>query len=156
MPNYWLFKKEPKNISMSDIENAGRLSWTGVRNYQARNYLRDTAQEGDMVLVYHSNSDPSGVVGIAKIYGNPYPDLTAQDPTTNHYDPAATPEKPIWAGRDVEFVETFPHIVSLAEIRANPSLLNMLVIRRGMRLSIQPVDENDFKQILALARSPLP
>ena len=148
---YWLFKKEPKNISIEQIERDGVVSWHGLRNYTARNYLRDSAQIGDKVLVYHSNSDPSGVVGIAEICSAAYDDLTAQDPTTNHYDIKATPEKPAWIARDVRFVERFPRIVSLGDIRDNPILENMLVIKRGMRLSIQPVSEADFGEICRMA-----
>jgi len=147
---YWLFKKEPKNISIDDIESKGVQNWHGVRNYQARNFIRDDMQIGDKVLVYHSNSEPSGVVGIAEICSEPYDDITAQDPTTYHYDPKATPDKPIWTQIDIRFVSRFDRIISLNEIREHPALQDMLVIKRGMRLSIQPVTEDEFQVIQAL------
>jgi predicted RNA-binding protein with PUA-like domain len=147
--HYWLFKKEPKNISIEDIEQKHVQNWHGVRNYQARNYIRGM-EIGDLVLVYHSNSEPSGVAGIAKICSAPYDDLTAQDPTSYHPDSKATPENPIWSQIDVEFVEKFPRLVSLSEIREHPLLGDMLVIKRGMRLSIQPVTEAEFTAIKKL------
>jgi len=150
---YWLFKKEPKNISIEMIREKAVQNWHGVRNYQARNYLRDDAKIGDLVLIYHSNSEPSGVVGIAEICSAPYDDDTAQDPTTYHHDPKATPENPIWMQLDVKFVEEFPTLVSLDMIRQHPALQDMLVIKRGMRLSIQPVEEKDFQVVCELGRT---
>ena len=97
--SYWLFKKEPKNISIEDIERKGVQNWHGVRNYQARNFIRDDMHPGDLVLIYHSNSDPSGVVGVAEICSEAYDDSTAQDPSTYHFDPKATDLKPIWLQR---------------------------------------------------------
>ena len=146
---YWLFKKEPKNISITDIERKGIQNWHGVRNYQARNYIREMAI-GDLVLVYHSNSEPSGIVGIAEICSAPYDDTTAQDPTTYHFDPKATLEKPIWLQIDIRFQQRFPRIISLQEIRETPELQTMLVIRRGMRLSIQPVTKDNFEKVSSL------
>ena len=151
--NYWLFKKELKNISIEDIKRKGVQNWHGVRNYQARNFMRDAMQPGDLVLVYHSNSEPSVIVGIAEIGSQAYDDVTAQDPSSYHYDPKATPLKPIWLQIDIRFIEQFSHIISLADIRKEPALNNMLVIRRGMRLSIQPVTKEEFDKILAISHS---
>ncbi len=149
--NYWLFKKEPKNISIDDIEQKGVQNWHGVRNYQARNYMREM-QVGDLVLVYHSNSEPSGVVGVAEVCKEAYNDITAQDPTSYHPDPKATPENPIWSQVDISFKERFKHIISLQEIKDEPSLATMLVIKRGMRLSIQPVTQQEFEAVLEMGR----
>jgi predicted RNA-binding protein with PUA-like domain len=148
---YWLFKKEPKNISIDDIEAKGVQNWHGVRNYQARNYIR-SMEVGDLVLVYHSNSDPSGVVGIARVCSEAYDDVTAQDPTSYHPDPKATAENPIWSQIDIAFVERFPQVLSLADIKQHPQLEQMLLLRPGQRLSIQPVTEAEFTLICSLAR----
>ena len=150
--HYWLFKKEPKNISIDDIEQKGVQNWHGVRNYQARNYIR-SMEIGDIVLVYHSNSEPSGVVGVAEVCSAPYDDLTALDPISYHPDPKATSENPIWSQIDIKFVEHFPNLVSLEEIRKEPLLSTMLVIKRGMRLSIQPVTEEEFRKIVELGKA---
>jgi predicted RNA-binding protein with PUA-like domain len=149
---YWLFKKEPKNISIDHIEEKGVQNWHGVRNYQARNFMRTDMAIGDKVLVYHSNSEPSAVVGLAEICSAPYDDVTAQDPDSYHHDPKANPDNPIWTQIDIRFLERFPTPVSLEMIRSDPSLQNMLVIKRGMRLSIQPVEAADFEIVCALAR----
>ena len=147
---YWLAKKEPKNMSIDDIEVKGVQNWHGVRNYQARNYIRQM-EIGDLVLIYHSNSEPSGVVGVAAVCSAPYDDDTAQDPATYHFDPKATPEKPIWSQIDMQFVTKFARLISLQELKAVPELQNMLVIKRGMRLSIQPVTESEFKKVCEMS-----
>ena len=148
--NHWLFKKEPKNISIDDFVREGTVGWSGVRNYQARNYMRDTMRIGDLVLIYHSNSEPSAAMGVGEIVSAPYPDLTAQDPATSHYDPKATPGNPVWLMLDVRLSQRFAYPVSLLEIRVSPALQQMLLIRRGMRLSLQPVSEADFREVVRM------
>jgi predicted RNA-binding protein with PUA-like domain len=148
--NYWLFKKEPKNISIDDFEREGTLGWHGVRNYQARNSMRDDMALGDQVLIYHSNSEPSAVMGVGEIVSAAYADHTAQDPAALHFDPKSTPENPIWTMIDVRLIRRLDRPVSLQEIRDNPKLKDMLLIRRGMRLSLQPVSQADFEEIVGL------
>lgn len=141
---YWLFKTEPDVFSIDHLKQKGITHWEGVRNYQARNYLRDQVKKGDLVLFYHSSTTPPGVAGIACVCREAYPDFTAQDPKSLYYDPKATPENPIWHMVDVEFVEKFPTYVSLEDLKNSAELGGMLVCRRGMRLSIQPVIEPHF------------
>ena len=150
--NYWLFKKEPKNISIEDFIRLGTVGWHGVRNYQARNYMRDSMQLGDKVLIYHSNSDPSAIMGIGEIASAAYPDLTAQDILNTHYDPKSTVTNPVWLTLDVKLLETFKAPVSLKAIRENPKLTDMLLIKRGMRLSLQPVTQSDFIEITQMSQ----
>lgn len=148
----WLVKSEPDDFSIDDLKRDGSTSWDGVRNYQARNFMRDDMKVGDRVLFYHSNTRPPGVAGLGRISRVAHPDLTAQDPSSAYYDPKATPENPIWMMVDVAFVEKFTHFVSLDEIRATPELKDMLVIRRGMRLSVQPVEPEDYKTVAKLGK----
>lgn len=149
---YWLMKSEPDSFSIEDLERKKTTSWDGVRNYQARNLMRDEMKVGDLVLFYHSNTKPPGVAGIARVCKNAHPDLTALDPQSDYYDPKATPENPIWMMVDVEFVERFPEVVSLDELKANEKLEGMMVTRRGMRLSVQPVDKPHFDEVCKMAR----
>lgn len=150
-PRYWLMKSEPSSYSIDDLQRQGKSSWDGVRNYQARNYMRDM-RVGDLALFYHSNANPPGVAGIAKVCKEAYPDHTALDPNNHHYDPKSTPENPIWMMVDVEFVEKFPELVSLPELKANPKLDGMLVVKRGTRLSVQPVEKKHFDEVLRMAK----
>ena len=151
MKRYWLMKSEPDVYSIDDLARDGTTSWSGVRNYQARNFMRDDMKVGDLVLFYHSNAEPPGVAGIAKVVRTAHPDLTALDPRSPYHDPKATPENPIWQMVDVGFVAAFKRIVSLDELRADPALAGMLVIKRGMRLSVQPVDPAHFKRVESMA-----
>ncbi len=148
---YWLFKSEPSCFSFDDLEKRhGQTEpWDGVRNYQARNFLRDQVREGDGVLFYHSNIPNPAVVGIAEVVRNGYPDSTALDPDSEHFDPRSTPADPIWYRVDVRYVRRFEREVTLAEIRSNPTLGGMMLARRS-RLSIQPVDLEQWDTILAL------
>lgn len=147
---YWLFKSEPDTFSLDDLQRLGRSPWDGVRNYQARNYLR-VMKPGDEGLFYHSRVDPPGVVGRCRVVSDPRPDLTALDPKSKYYDPKATPEDPRWSLVDVEYVEHFPQLLSLDELRAAKGLESMLVTRKGNRLSITPVDPKEWKVVLKLA-----
>jgi predicted RNA-binding protein with PUA-like domain len=149
--NYWLFKSEPSGFSFDDLRTSpdGTEHWDGVRNYQARNYLRDEVQVGDQVLFYHSNIAEPAIVGIAEVVKAGYPDWTARDPESKHFDPAATLEKPVWYMVDVHFVRPFPRPVKLAELKNIPALSGMVLLSRS-RLSIQPVREEEWLQILKL------
>jgi predicted RNA-binding protein with PUA-like domain len=150
---YWLFKSEPSAFSLDDLKRSpgGVAPWDGVRNYQARNLLRDEIQVGDGVLFYHSSTDPTGVVGIAEVVKAGYPDHTAWDPESDHPDPRSTPENPRWYMVDVRYVRHLPRTVTLAEIKAAPALKDMMVARRGARLSVQPVTQKEWAAVLKLA-----
>jgi predicted RNA-binding protein with PUA-like domain len=114
--------------------------------------MRDDMKVGDLVLFYHSNADPTGVAGLARVVAKAYPDHTALDPKNDHYDPKSTLEEPIWMMVDVSFAEKFGEVVTLAELKSRPELVGMMVIQRGSRLSVQPVEEKHFKQVVAMAR----
>jgi predicted RNA-binding protein with PUA-like domain len=148
---YWLMKSEPNVYSIDDLARDGRTFWDGVRNYQARNFMRDQMKVGDEVLFYHSNAEPPGVVGIARVVREGYPDHTARDPNSKYYDPKATEEDPRWFMVDVEFVEKFDEMVSLDTLRSTPGLENMLVTKKS-RLSVQPVTEQEFEIVRRLGR----
>ncbi len=145
--SYWLFKSEPETYSIDDLKKAGFSSWEGVRNYQARNYLRDEVKYGDLVLFYHSNASPPGVAGICRVCREPFPDHTAQDAHSKYYDPRATAKKPIWYMVEVEFVEKFPTYVSRTMLKSEPELNDMAILQKGSRLSITPLTEQEFEII---------
>jgi predicted RNA-binding protein with PUA-like domain len=147
----WLMKSEPDVYSIDDLARDGSTPWTGVRNYQARNFMRDEMRVGDNVLFYHSNAKPPGVAGLARVVKTAYPDFTARDPKSEYYDPKASDENPIWMMVDVGFVKKFDGIVTLDDLKTDPALIDLLVIRRGMRLSVQPVASAHFDRILELA-----
>lgn len=146
---YWLMKTEPESYSIGDLERAGVGSWDGVRSYQARNHMCAMAV-GDLVLFYHSSVDPPGVVGVARVCRPAYPDHTAWNPDSDHYDPKGDPEDPRWFMVDVEYVETLPEMVTLDTMRRDPLLAGMLVTKRGQRLSVQPVERPHFARVLRL------
>lgn len=148
---YWLLKSEPDTYSIDDMEKDGQCFWEGVRNYQARNIMRDEMKVGDLALFYHSNAKPPGVVGIVRICKEAYPDHTAQDPKSKYYDPKAHPDKPIWMMVDVEFVEKFPKLIPLNDLKEHPKLNGMLLTKKGTRLSVQPVSPKHFEVIRSLA-----
>ena len=152
MPNYWLFKSEPSSFSLDDLKNRpGRTEhWDGVRNYQARNYLRDQVKVGDLVLFYHSNIAEPAVVGIAEVVREGYPDFTAFDPQSKYFDPRSTPEKPAWYMVDVRFVRELSRPVTLSELKETPALSGMPLLNRS-RLSIQPVGKDQWAEILRMA-----
>ncbi|GFM37199.1 EVE domain-containing protein [Desulfovibrio psychrotolerans] len=151
MPRYWLMKSEPGCFSIDDLKNApgGISPWDGVRNYQARNFMRDDMRAGDKVLFYHSVTNP-GVAGVAEVVRESYPDHTAWDPENNHFDPASTPESPRWFMVDVRFAHAFARPVTLREIRNTPGLEDMELLRKGSRLSVMPVTQEQFEIICAL------
>jgi predicted RNA-binding protein with PUA-like domain len=147
MANYWLVKSEETCYSIDDLARDGKTMWDGVRNYQARNYMRDGMKLGDKVLYYHSNSEIIGVVGVAEVVREAYPDHTALDPLNDHYDPKATAENALWIMVDIGFVSKFPRPVSLQEIKDAPDLAGMVVAQKGSRLSVQPVSEEHFQVV---------
>jgi predicted RNA-binding protein with PUA-like domain len=155
MPRNWLMKSEPGVFSIHDLRRDGRTGWEGVRNYQARNFLRDDARPGDRVLFYHSNADPPGVAGLARIARAGYPDPTALDPESEYHDPKASEADPRWYTVDIEFEEAFPGLVSLDDLRATPGLEKMLVINKS-RLSVQPVTDEEFDIVVRLGRAATP
>ena len=148
---YWLMKSEPDVFSFEDLWKAKKRTtfWDGVRNFQARNFMR-AMQLGDGVLYYHSNCDPPGVAGIAEVVGLAYPDPTQFDPADAHYDPRSDPEKPRWDMVDVRAVERLPQYVSLSDLREHAKTAEMRVCQRGNRLSITPVTAAEWKAVRAL------
>ncbi len=149
--NYWLMKSEPSVYSIDHLKRDKKTHWEGVRNYQARNFMKNDMKVGDLALFYHSNAKEIGVVGIAKICSNAYPDYFAFDKNSKYFDPKSTKENPRWFMVDVCFVKKFKKIISLLELKKNQKLKNMKVVQKGTRLSIQPVSENEFKEILNMA-----
>jgi predicted RNA-binding protein with PUA-like domain len=149
---YWLLKSEPDCYSIDDLARDGVTHWSGVRNYQARNFMRDDMKPGDGVLFYHSSAEPPGVAGLAEITSEGYGDHTALDPKDDHFDPKATVDDPIWSMVDVKFVRKFDEIIPTAELKATPGLEDMFVLRRGQRLSVMPVTEQEWKIVTALRR----
>ncbi len=150
MPRYWLMKSEPGSYSIADLERDGSTGWEGVRNYQARNFMRDIMQPGDGVLFYHSSAEPPGVAGLARIARAGYPDPTALDPRSPYFDPKATDQEPRWYQVDIAFEQRFPEIIPIATLREAPGLEKMLVINRS-RLSVQPVTPEEWRIVLELA-----
>ncbi len=151
---YWLFKSEPSDYSFSDLmaEPDQTDYWDGVRNYQARNLLRDEVKEGDGVLFYHSNAKPPGVVGTAVVVRDGYPDFTAWDPDSDHPDPKSTPENPRWFMVDIKGMAALPSQVTLAQIRANPALEEISLFTRP-RLSVHPITQQEWDTILEMAEA---
>jgi predicted RNA-binding protein with PUA-like domain len=144
---YWLFKTEPDAYSIERLEREGRTEWSGVRNFQARNNMI-AMKLGDRGFFYHSSTKVPGIVGLCEVIKEAYPDFTQFDPKSDYYDPTSNPEKPKWKMVDVGFVERFPEIISLEELKTRPELEGMTLLRRGSRLSVQPVEENFWKLIL--------
>ncbi len=142
---YWLVKSEPDVFGIADLEHEGATYWDGVRNYKARNNMR-SMKVGDQVLYYHSNAAPSGVVGIARVSREAYPDPTQFDPESSHFDPKSDPEEPRWSMVDVEFVARLPRMVTLQDVKAEPALSDMELLRYG-RLSVQSVTRAEFERV---------
>lgn len=147
---HWLMKTEPNVYSISDLaEDKNQTTcWDGVRNYQARNFMRDEMKVGDLVLVYHSNAKPPGVAGVAKVVRESYPDHTSWDPNDKHYDEKSTAEAPRWFMVDVQLVRAFEDVIPLPDLRDMKSLKEMELLRKGSRLSVQPVRKQEFNAIL--------
>ena len=147
--HYWLFKSEPSCFSIDDLSRRPKqiAAWDGVRNYQVRNLLRDEIKPGDLAFFYHSSCTPPGIAGIVKVVKAGYPDMTAWDIHSDHFDPKSTPENPRWYMVDVQLVKKFSHFITLDEIKRNPKLKNMLILRKGNRLSITPVTAEEWDEI---------
>jgi predicted RNA-binding protein with PUA-like domain len=150
--HYWLMKCEPEAYSIADLERDGTTTWEGVRNFQARNFLRDEMKVGDGVLFYASNAEPSGVTGIAEISREGYPDPFAFKKGHKYFDPKSDPESPSWYLVDIRFVEKFPEIIPLAALKETPGLEKMVVTQKGSRLSVQPVTREEFGIVKKLGR----
>lgn len=151
---FWLIKSEPEVFSIDDLAKAKNQTthWDGVRNYQARNFIRDEMKLGDKVLFYHSNTEPNAVVGICEVVKEGYPDFTAFDPKDIHYDPKSKKELPAWFMFDVKFVKKFSRIISLNEIKANKKLQKMRLVQTGNRLSVMPVTKEEFEEIMKMGK----
>ena len=147
---YWLMKSEPDAYSIDDLERDGREMWDGIRNYQARNMMRDDMRIGDEAIFYHSACKEPAAVGLMKIASEPYPDPTQFDPESQYYDPKSDQDDPRWCLVDVEFVRKFSRPLPLKELRAEPGLEGMILLRRGNRLSIMPVDKEHWDALLGL------
>lgn len=141
---YWLMKSEPDVFSIDDLKSKKKGFWDGVRNYQARNFMMNDMSIGDMVLFYHSNATPPGIAGLARVCEKATPDPTSWDKKSEYFDPKSTVDKPRWFAVTVEFVKKWDTLITLDEIRNHKSLQNMLVIKKGQRLSIQPVTKADY------------
>jgi predicted RNA-binding protein with PUA-like domain len=149
---YWLLKCEPAAYTLDDLARDGVTGWEGVRNFQARNFMRDDMKPGDGVLFYASNADPSGVTGVAEIARGGYPDPFAFEQGHKYFDPKSDPESPTWMTVDVRFVEKFPETVPLSTLKETPGLEDMMVVQKGSRLSVQPVTREEFDLVLRLGR----
>lgn len=148
---YWLMKSEPDVFSIHSLEKEKTTLWDGVRNYQARNFMMNDMQEGDLVLFYHSNTKPPGVAGIAKVSKKAQPDPTQFNKKSEYFDPKATKDSPRWYCVEVQFVQKLDSLVSLNDLKNEKSLEDMLVIKKGQRLSIQPVEKKHFNKVLKMA-----
>lgn len=150
--NYWLMKCEPDVFSIDDLEKQKIEGWYGIRNYQARNMMRDAMRLGDHVFFYHSNVKVPGIVGLMEVISPPYPDPTQFDPDHRYFDPKATPEQPRWVQVDVRYIRHTQRLISLEEMKANEDLSDLPLVRRGNRLSIMPISATAWQQILAIEK----
>lgn len=148
--NYWIMKSEPSVFGIDHlIQKSHDEPWDGVRNYQARNFIRQMHQ-GDYAFFYHSNCKIPGIVGIIKIISDPYPDATSFNPESHYFDPKSTSENPRWYCVNVAFVEKFENVIDLTQLKTNPKLKNLLILRKGNRLSVTPIDKIEWNAILTL------
>ena len=152
---YWLIKSEPELFSIDDLAKSKDKTtyWDGVRNYQARNFLRDEMQIGDRIVFYHSNSEPSGAIGICEVVKAGYPDFTAFDPKDIHYDPNSKKDNPTWIMVDVKFIQKFERLVPISEIKGNNKLNKMQLVQRGNRLSVMPLTKSEFDELFKMGTS---
>ncbi len=150
--NHWLLKSEPDVFSVDDLYRCPgrRAHWEGVRNYQARNFMRDDMSKGDEAFFYHSNCDEPGIVGIVQIVREAYPDHTAFDPDSEYHDPKSDPDDPRWVMVDVKYVRKLARTITLTELKANPALEGCPLVRKGNRLSVMPVEKRYWEAILAM------
>ncbi len=148
--NHWLMKSEPEAFSIDDLKRKKREAWDGVRNYQARNFMRDGMRPGDQVFFYHSNCTVPGIVGIAEVATDAYPDPSQFDPKSKYFDPGSSRDNPRWMLVDVKFVKKFKRTISLDEMKSDPALDGMALLRKGNRLSVMPVEAAHWRHILTL------
>jgi predicted RNA-binding protein with PUA-like domain len=148
----WLMKSEPSEYAIDDLARDGSSSWFGVRNYQARNYMRDSMRIGDNILFYHSTCDKVGIVGLAEVVSLSHADMTQFDPLSKYYDPRSTSDRPIWQCVDVGYREKFVSLLSISDIRQDPTLKDMKILQKGSRLSITPVTEAEYTHIVEVLR----
>ena len=148
--NHWLMKSEPEAFSIDDLKRKKREAWDGVRNYQARNFMRDGMRPGDQVFFYHSNCAVPGIVGIAEVATDAYPDPSQFDPKSKYFDPGSSRDNPRWMLVDVKFVKKFKRTISLDEMKSDPALDGMALLRKGNRLSVMPVEATHWRHILTL------
>lgn len=153
---YWLIKSEPDVFSIGDLEKVTREPWSGVRNYQARNFMWREMREGELALFYHSNAKPPGVAGVARVVGEPYPDPTQFDPSSEYFDAKASEEKPRWWLVDFQYVATFAELLPLEKLKSDVILSDMMLCQKGTRLSITPVAAAHFKRVCKLAGCKIP
>lgn len=137
-------KSEEEEYSIDDLKRDGKVAWFGVRNYQARNFMRDSMNINDFVFFYHSNGNPSGIVGVGKVTSLPYPDATQFDPTSPYYYPRASKEKPVWILVDISYIKKYRHMLTITKMRSIEKIATMSLLQKGSRLSITPVSEKDF------------
>jgi predicted RNA-binding protein with PUA-like domain len=149
--NHWLMKSEPDAFSIDDLKRRKQEPWDGVRNYQARNFMRDGMRPGDKVFFYHSNCTPPGIVGIAEVATDAYPDPSQFDPKSKYFDAGSSRDNPRWMLVDVSFVKKLKRTITLDELKADKALADMPLVRKGNRLSVMPVDAAHWKHILGLA-----
>ncbi|MBJ7539950.1 EVE domain-containing protein [Marinomonas transparens] len=152
MSNYWLMKSEPDAFSIEDLHALNQSPWDGVRNYQARNFMR-AMQTGDQVFFYHSSCPTPGIAGTARVCKEAYPDHSSWDPTSAYFDPKSTPEDPRWFMVDIEFVEKWQKVVTLAELKQSPALSDMILTKKGSRLSIMPVTQEEWDYIIKILKT---
>lgn len=153
---YWLMKSEPNVYSIDDLRRDGRTFWEGVRNYQARNLMRDEMKVGDLVLFYHSSAEPPGVAGIAKVASEARPDPTQFDRTSEYYDESAKKDDPRWFAVEIAYVNKLDAVLPLDVLKKEKALEGMPLLQKGQRLSVQPVDEKHFQHVLKLAGAKVP
>ncbi len=150
---YWLLKSEPGCYSLEDLQKDTKTSWGGIRNYQARNFLRDEMKKGDLCLFHYSNAEPAGVMGICEVTKEGYPDPTQFDTKDDHYDADSDMKDPRWFAVDVAYAETFKRLVSIGEMRGNPKMKHMKLLEKGSRLSVLPVSKTEFEEVVRMGNS---
>lgn len=151
MSQYWLMKSEPDAFSIHDLEQQGPSPWDGVRNYQARNFMK-AMEVDDLVFFYHSSCQPAGIAGIAKVTRSAYPDHTSWDTSSPYYDPKSSEESPRWFMVDIELVEIFPSLIPLSSLKQDPALNEMTLVKKGSRLSVMPILASEWQHILNTTR----
>ncbi len=147
---YWLMKSEPDAFSIDDLKRKGQEAWDGVRNYQARNFMRDGMRPGDQVFFYHSNCATPGIIGIAEVATDAYPDPSQFDPDSKYFDPGSSRDQPRWMLVDVKFVKKLKRTIPLKELQSDPALAEMDLVRKGNRLSVMPVEASEWRHIVGM------